>query len=97
MGSRLLSPCPAGLVNMGIHNLHMFGQRLNAGEWLLGIHSTSHYLVPRIVNRILVTVKIVRAREVRVARSAGAWIYALTLVSSARISKSILYFRSWLH
>jgi hypothetical protein len=85
----VLSPCLAGPVNIGMHHAHVSGQRIIPRECLLlGAKMTSHFLLPRIVNSIFMTRKIIRPREDRVARFAGAWIYALTFVRTRlRIAK----------
>ena len=50
---------------------------------------TSHLLLPRVVNSVLVTCKIIRPRKDPIARLAGAWVYALTFVRTGlRVAES---------
>ena len=77
----ILSPALAGPVNIRVHNSHVSGQRVISGEsFFLGTKMTSHLLLPRVVNSVLVTCKIIRPRKDRIARLAGAGVYALTFV-----------------
>ena len=41
---------------------------------------TPDSLLPRVVNSVLVTRKVIRPRKDRIARLARAWVYALTFV-----------------
>jgi hypothetical protein len=43
---------------------------------------TPNFLLPRVVNGVLVTCKVIRPRKDGIARFARAWVYALTFVGT---------------
>ena len=50
---------------------------------------TPNFLLPRVVNGVLVTRKVIRPRKDGIARLAGAWVYALTFVRTGlRVAES---------
>lgn len=79
-----------------MHDPHVSGQRIIPREGLLlGAEVTSHFLLPRVMNRVFVACQIIRPREDRVARFAGARVYPLTFVRAGlRIAESYRL-RSW--
>jgi len=71
----------SGEVNLRMYNTHVPCQRIVARESLfLNAQCATDLLLACIVDRILVSGKIVRARENGVARLAGGGVDALTLV-----------------
>lgn len=70
-------------INLGMHHSHVTCQCVIAGKGLLlDAESAAHLLLAGIVDRVLVTGQVVRAREDSVARLARGWVDALTLVGA---------------
>lgn len=73
----------AGKVDLGMYDAHMSSEGIVPAERLLfGTQVTSHLLLARIVNGVLVSCEVVRSREDGVARLARRGIDALAFVGS---------------